>query len=242
MTHAKLNPSDQAAHPSRLIVALDVSSFEEMKVIVETIGENVGIYKIGHQLFTAQGPKALVYLKEQKKAVFLDAKLHEIPNSVAAAVKEAAIHGVKMITVHASGGKKMMQAAVEAAKPFPDLHILALTVVTGLSDQDLREIGFTLSHEALVVHLAKLAKESGCHGVIASPKEVQLIREQLGNDLLVVTPGVRPADAAQDDQYRIATPKQAIQNGASYIVVGRPIVKANNPAEAAKAILAEMSG
>lgn len=225
----------------KLIVALDVNTFSEMKSIIESIGETVSSYKIGHQLFVSEGPKTITYLKELGKDVFLDLKLHEIPNSVASAVKAAGKHGVNMITVHASGGKQMMQAAVEAANNFPNLRILALTVVTGLSEQDLVDIGFEVDSETLVLRLAKLAQESGCHGVIASPKEVKMLRGQLGNDFLIVTPGVRPIESETHDQHRIGTPQQAIRSGASFIIMGRPIVQANNPALAAREAINEMS-
>ena len=221
----------------KLIIALDVPDFGQMKSIVERIGPAISTYKIGHQLFTAEGPQVIHYLKEQGKSVFLDLKLHEIPNSVALAIEAAGRHGVDMVTVHATGGGKMMQAAVEASSEFPAMKILALTVVTGLSDRDLEQIGYIPSCEELVLRLAKLAQESGCHGVVASPKEIALIRSNLGDELLIVTPGVRPADSDAGDQSRIGTPEQAINSGASYIVLGRPVVKAESPALAVKNII-----
>lgn len=224
----------------QLIVALDIDSFIAMKDIVGAIGTAVSTYKIGHQLFIAEGFKTIRYLKDLGKDVCLDLKLHEIPNSVASAVLAAGNHGVDMITVHASGGKPMMQAAVKAAARFADLKIVALTVVTGLSDQDLADIGFALNSQDLVVRLAKLAQASGCHGVIASPREIQLLRMALGNTFLIVTPGIRPLDHSRDDQHRIGTPQQAIRAGASFIVVGRPITRADNPALAAQHIIQQM--
>lgn len=226
---------------NKLIVALDIDTFSEMKSIVESIGEAVSIYKIGHQLFISEGPKTITYLKEQGKDIFLDLKLHEIPNSVASAVKAAGKYGVNMLTVHASGGQKMMQAAVEAANGFPNLRTLALTVITGLSDRDLVDIGFEIDSTALVLRLAQLAKESGCHGVIASPKEVESIRNHLGSEFLIVTPGVRPLESENHDQHRVGTPQQAIRSGASFIIMGRPIVRATQPALAAKEVISQLS-
>lgn len=225
---------------AKLIVALDVPTFAEMKDIVAALGAEVTAYKVGQQLFTAVGPQAITFLKERGKMVFLDAKLHEIPNSVASAVKAAGQQGVDMITVHASGGRKMMQAGVVAAAEFPGLKIIALTVVTGLSEADLAEIGFSAGVTELVVRLAKLAQASGCHGVVTSPQEISLLRREIGNELLIVTSGVRPAGSAPGDQNRVGTPLQAVQAGASYLVVGRPIVQAKEPAAAARQILAEM--
>ena len=232
--------SDTVDNAKRLIVALNMETFAEMKAIVEGIGEKVSIYKIGHQLFTSEGPKTIAYLKSSGKSVFLDLKLHEIPHSAASAVVAAGKHGVDFLTVHASGGKKMMQAAVEAATQFPNMKILALTVVTGLSEQDLEQIGFVSGSQALVLRLAKLAKESGCHGVVASPKEIEAIRSHLGAEFLIVAPAIRSADSDADDQQRVGTPQQAFQAGASFLIVGRPVVQAENPALAAEQIIAQM--
>ena len=222
---------------NKLIVALDVDSFADMQRIVQAIGPDVSTYKIGHQLFTAEGPQTIAYLKDLGKAVFLDLKLHEIPNSVAQAVQAAGQHGVSMLTVHASGGAKMMQAAVQAASHFPELKILALTVVTGLSDHDLATIGFAYKSADLGLHLATLAKTSGCHGVIASPQEVGRIRRRLGDECLIVTPGVRLTELDGDDQARTGTPRQALLAGASHVIVGRPVIQADNPALAVRRIL-----
>lgn len=225
----------------KLIVPLDLTSFEKMNQVVEDIGEIVSTYKIGHQLFTAEGPRTIRYLKGKGKTVFLDLKLHEISSSVAAAVTSAGSHGVDMVTVHASGGRRMMQAAVEAASHFPAMKILAITVVTELDDSDLEEIGFTHGCEEQVVRLATLAKQCGCHGLIASPQEVETLRKTLGSELLIVTPGVRPAGSNMDNQTRSGTPAQAIRSGASFIIVGRPILKADSPRQAAREIAQEIS-
>ena len=219
-----------------LIVALDVSSFDEMKFVVDSTHTEVTTYKVGLQLLTAEGPGVIEYLKRLGKTVFLDLKLHEISNSVASAVKVAGRHGVDMLTVHASGGQKMMRAAVEAASEFENMKILALTVVTGLSDEDLAEIGFNRSSQEQVMRLAQLAEHSGCHGVIASPQETELLRSMLAKHMLIVTPGIRPEGTENQDQHRIGTPARAIANGASYIVVGRPIAQSENPESSARDI------
>ena len=219
-----------------LIVALDVFTFDEMKSIVESTKAEVTTYKIGLQLLTSEGPEVIRYLKSLGKTVFLDLKLHEISNSVASAIKSAGKHSVDMITVHASGGAKMMAAAVEAASAFPNMKVLALTVVTGLSDQDLNEIGYNRSSEEQVLRLAKLAERSGCHGVIASPQETEALRSALATYMLIVTPGIRPEGSEVQDQRRIGTPAHAIASGASYIIVGRPVIQAENPEASARDI------
>ncbi|WP_353375255.1 orotidine-5'-phosphate decarboxylase [Microbulbifer sp. NBRC 101763] len=217
-------------------MALDVFTLNEMKDIVESIKSEVNIYKIGLQLLTSEGPEAIRYLKSHGKTVFLDLKLHEISSSVSSAIKSAGRHGVDMITVHASGGQKMMESAVEAASEFPCMKVLALTVVTGLNDQDLIDIGFSRKSQDQVIRLAQIAQRSGCHGVVASPQETEALRALLGKDMIMVTPGIRPEGGDIQDQYRIGTPAHAINSGASYIIVGRPIVQADNPEKAAKEI------
>lgn len=224
-----------------LIVALDVFTFSEARKIVESTKNEVTVYKVGMQLLTSEGPHVIQYLNTLGKAVFLDLKLHEIPSSVASAVKAAGMHGVKMITVHASGGKKMMEAAVSAASKFPELNVLALTVVSGLSNEDLTDIGFKHGSEEQVLRLAKMAEECGCHGVIASSQEAALLRSSLNRKMLIVTPGIRPKGCANNDQGRIGTPAYAAMNGASHIIVGRPIVEADNPEVVVRAIKLEFS-
>ena len=219
-----------------LIVALDVFTFDEMKSIVESTKSEVNTYKVGLQLLTSEGPKVIRYLKSHGKTVFLDLKLHEISNSVSSAIKSAGRHGVDIITVHASGGPKMMVAAVEAASEFPSMKVLALTVVTGLSDNDLTEIGFNRSSEELVIRLAQLAERSGCHGVVASPQETGVLRSILANDMLIVTPGIRLGGSEIQDQHRIGTPARAIASGASYIIVGRAVIQAESPEASAREI------
>ncbi len=219
-----------------LIVALDVFTLDEMKAIVESTKSEVTTYKVGLQLLTSEGPESIRYLKSMGKTVFLDFKLHEISNSVSSAIKSAGKHGVDMVTVHASGGQKMMESAVEAASDFPNMKVLALTVVTGLNNQDLLDIGFSLSSEDQVIRLAQLAERSGCHGVIASPQETEALRSQLADHMLIVTPGIRPEGGDIQDQYRVGTPAHAVNSGASYIIVGRPIVQAEDPEKSAREI------
>jgi orotidine-5'-phosphate decarboxylase len=219
-----------------LIVALDVFTLYEMKAIVDSTRSEVNTYKVGLQLLTAEGPQAIRYLKGLGKTVFLDLKLHEISNSVSSAIKAAGKHGVDMVTVHASGGQKMMETAVEAASEFPNMKILALTVVTGLNDQDLLDIGFNRPSQVQVVRLAQLAERSGCHGVIASPQETEVLRSLLSKNMLIITPGIRPKSGEIQDQHRVGTPAHAINSGASYIIVGRPIVQAQNPEQSAREI------
>jgi orotidine-5'-phosphate decarboxylase len=225
----------------RLIVALDVSSAAQARQVVQSIGESASTYKVGKQLFTAEGPRIVRDLVSSGRKVFLDLKFHDIPNTVAGAVTEAAKLGVAMVNVHASGGSKMLKAAVEAAvqsesKPL----LLAVTVLTSLSDADLLEIGVAGTAQEQVIRLAKLALTAGCGGLVASAREARELRSQFGSDFAIVTPGVRPAGAAIGDQARVLTPKEAIAAGATHLVVGRPILDAPDPAEAAAATLTEM--
>jgi len=222
----------------RLIVALDVSSASAAHSLVQRIGDAAGIYKVGLQLFTAEGPSFVRDLVHSGKRVFLDLKLHDIPNTVSHAVKSAVDLGVHMLTVHASGGAAMLRAATEAAGG--KLNVLAVTVLTSLSDEDLEETGIAGRVTDQALRMAALAQNAGCQGIISSPREALLIRKSLGEGFAIVTPGIRPAGAESNDQQRIATPAQAIVNGASHIVVGRPITHAADPAKAARAIISEM--
>jgi orotidine-5'-phosphate decarboxylase len=225
----------------RLIVALDVSSAKDAQKIVSSLGDSVQLYKVGMQLYTAEGPQVVRNLIASGHKVFLDLKYHDIPNTVAAAVREAAQLGVSMLTVHASGGTKMLHAAVEAAREKGSgLQILAVTVLTSMDDEDLKETGVHGPVEDQVVWLASLALDARCAGVVCSPREAKTLRAKLKNDFLVVTPGVRPAGAAHGDQARVATPSEAIAAGATHIVVGRPITAAANPAAEAEKILQEL--
>lgn len=234
-----MSSSTSAGMRERLIVALDVSTRREAQALIERIGDAAGVYKVGLQLFTAEGPGMVGDLVSSGRRVFLDLKLHDIPNTVSHAVKAAVELGVHMLTVHASGGTAMLRAATEAAAG-SRLNILAVTVLTSLSDEDMQETGISGRVADQALRMAALAKNTGCHGVVTSPREAALLRKSLGEGFAIVTPGVRPAGAESHDQQRIATPAQAIANGASHIVVGRPITHAPDPAAAAQAIISEM--
>jgi orotidine-5'-phosphate decarboxylase len=227
----------------RLIVALDVSSAAAAQKIVAAVGESAFLYKVGKQLFTAEGPAVVRDLVASGRRVFLDLKFHDIPNTAAAAVTEAAKLNVSMLTVHASGGGRMLKAAVEAAaasssKPL----VLAVTVLTSFRDADVQEVGFSGRVLDNVLRLAQVARSSGCGGIVTSAKEAREVRRELGTGFTIVTPGVRPAGSDAGDQARVVTPAEAIANGASHIVVGRPITAAADPAAAAQAIVQEMAG
>lgn len=225
----------------RLIVALDVPSATQARSIVQSIGEAATTYKIGKQLFTAEGPQLVRELIASGRKVFLDLKFHDIPNTVGAAVRSAAELGVTMLTVHASGGSKMLKAAVEAAaqsaaKP----TVLAVTMLTSLSDADLQEIGVPGTVLTQVLRLGALARRAGCGGLVASAHEARELRRELGESFAIVTPGVRPAGSAAGDQARVVTPRAAIAAGATHIVVGRPILESAYPPKAVADILADI--
>ena len=220
----------------RLIVALDVSTMDAMKEIVTSLGDAVSFYKVGMELFYAEGEQTVRYLQEQNKQVFLDLKLHDIPNTVA--------HGVSSLT--RLGGPVMMKAAVQAARETAEqlgverTKLLAITVLTSFDDEAWTSTGGQLPISDQVIRLAKLAKECGMDGVVCSALEAKMIREACGDDFLIVTPGIRPSFAATNDQKRIATPASALQDGASRLVIGRPITQAENPREAVRLIIEEM--
>ena len=226
----------------RLIVALDVPTAAAARKIVAVVGDSAFTYKVGMQLFTAEGPSVVRELISSGRRVFLDLKYHDIPTTVAAAVREAAQLGVSMLTVHASGGGKMLHAAVEAAQSVkPDLTVLGVTVLTSLDEVELGKIGFRGSVLDQVSRLAALALTNGCKGVVASALEARALRQQFGPDFAIVTPGVRPAGSGPHDQARIVTPAEAVAAGASYVVVGRPITEAPDPAAETKAILGQIA-
>lgn len=222
----------------RLIVALDVSSAAEARRLALQVGEAAGAFKVGKQLFTTEGPGVVRDLVASGRRVFLDLKFHDIPNTVGQAVASAAQLGVGMLTVHASGGSKMLKAAVDAAGNGP--MVLAVTVLTSLGDADMPEIGIAGRVRDQVVRLAALARACGCPGMVASANEVAAVRAELGSGFAIVTPGIRPAGSASSDQARVATPFAAIRSGATYLVVGRPITAAPDPAAAARAVLNEI--
>ncbi|HTR66395.1 MAG TPA: orotidine-5'-phosphate decarboxylase [Terriglobales bacterium] len=225
----------------RLIVALDVASAAAARKIVAAVGESASTYKVGMQLYTAEGPQVVRDLVSSGRRVFLDLKYHDIPNTVGAAVREAAALQVSMLTVHAAGGGKMLRAAVEAARARPDLLVLAVTVLTSLDESDLASTGVNAGMDAQVLKLASLALGEGCQGIVSSAREAPALRRKLGTNFALVTPGVRPAGGDVQDQARVVTPEEAIAAGASHVVVGRPITGAPDPAAAAAAILAQLA-
>lgn len=230
----------------RLIFALDVDNLDDARNWVAKLKGQVGVFKIGKQLFTKCGPEIVRLVQDGGCDVFLDLKYHDIPNTVAMAGLEAQRLGVRMFNVHALGGFEMMAklvAEIDKACPRgnPDRPILlAVTILTSSTEETLRRVGIDRPIQVMVPKLARLAKDAGMDGVVASPKEVSLIRDACGDDFLIVTPGVRPAFAAQDDQKRVTTPAEALRSGADYLVIGRPISAAADPASAADMILQEM--
>ena len=225
-----------------LIVALDVSSTAAAQKIVAAVGDSAFCYKVGMQLYTAEGPRVVRDLVASGRKVFLDLKYHDIPNTVSAAVHAAAELGVSMLTVHASGGGKMLRAATDAAAVgSPPLMVLAVTVLTSLDDRDMDKLGVHGRVQDQVLRLSALALANGCHGVVASAREASELRVKLSGDFAIVTPGVRPSGAAHGDQARVVTPAEAIAAGATHIVVGRPITEAEDPAAEARAILGQIN-
>ena len=230
-----------------ILVALDVESAAKAVELADALRGSVGGFKIGKQLFTAAGPSMARELTSRGDRVFLDLKFHDIPNTVAGAVQSAVSTGAWMVNVHASGGSAMMKAAGESARKTaeqlgqPRPLVIAVTVLTSMDDAALQEIGVGRPMIEQVVHLARLAQDSGLDGVVASPQEVPAIRKACGADFQIVTPGIRPADQqGKDDQARTLTPAEAIAAGSSYLVIGRPITAAPNPRKAAETIAATL--
>jgi len=225
----------------QLIVGLDVDTRDEALRAVEICGACVW-FKIGSQLFTRCGPDIVREVRDRGKQVFLDLKYHDIPNTVAGAVHAARDLGVSLLTLHAAGGARMIAAAREAVEGSP-ARLLAVTVLTSLTEEALRtEVGLPETPAEAVRRYARLAVSAGAHGLVASPHEIEAIREEVGPDPLVVTPGIRPVWASADDQARILTPREAAERGADFIVVVRPILRHPYPAEAVQRILEELQG
>jgi orotidine-5'-phosphate decarboxylase len=232
----------------RLIVALDVATLAEEEKALRELGGTVSFFKVGNQLFTAAGPRAVEAIKKTGASVFLDLKYHDIPNTVERTAQSACDLGVDLFNVHALGGFEMMECAAKAVwnwseeKGRPGPKILGVTVLTSLSEASLKDVmgetNRTLEEEVLM--LARMASSAGLDGVVASPEEIVPIKEACGKEFIVLTPGVRPQGSEMSDQKRVLTPGEAIRRGADYLVVGRPILSAPNPREAAGAILKEM--
>lgn len=233
------------ANADRMIIALDVQTQEEAIALVSRL-KHARTFKVGLELFAAEGPALFRKLKALRKAIFLDLKLHDIPNTVAGAVRSASKHGVQMMTVHASGGREMMVRAAEAAAAAaksgagPKPLLLGVTVLTSLKDADLEEVGQGSDVASQVLRLAGLAKAAGLDGVVCSPREIELLRREYGRELVIVTPGIRPVWAAAQDQKRIMTPAEAVAKGADYLVIGRPVTGAPSPDEAFLRIVEEL--
>ncbi len=227
---------------SRLIVALDVAGRREALAAVRRLSGHVGYFKIGLELFTREGPGLVEEIRDTGEKIFLDLKLHDIPNTVAGAMRSACALGIDMITVHASGGTAMLEAACAQARESaaPPL-VLAVTALTSLSEADMNRFGVQGSMDEWVGRLARTAYEAGVRGLVASAREIPMLRRTMDPQLRLVIPGIRPAGVAAQDQARTATPYEAIRAGASFLVVGRPIMQAGDPAAAADAATAEIA-
>jgi orotidine-5'-phosphate decarboxylase len=231
----------------RLIVAIDVDTMEKVQQLVETLGDAVSYYKVGMELFYSVGSQVITYLSAQGKEIFLDLKLHDIPNTVGKSLGAlTGMKGISMLNVHASGGLAMMMAAAASVKAkaielgIEPPKLIGVTVLTSINEGEWKTLGYDMELPTQVVHLARLAKSAGLDGVVASPQEAEKIRSACGEDFIIVTPGIRPSGAAINDQSRIATPAGALNNGAHHLVIGRPITSAADPRQAAQAILQEM--
>ncbi|MBL7155881.1 MAG: orotidine-5'-phosphate decarboxylase [Candidatus Omnitrophica bacterium] len=218
---------------NKLIVALDVDSFDKAKKLINKLSPYVNIFKVGSELFVSAGPGIIEYINKKRKKVFLDLKFFDIPNTVAKATLAAARHNVFMLTLHVSGGSDMLKKAKKALKDKNKMPLLlGVTVLTSKEVKSRREI----------IKLAHLAKKESLDGIVCSARETTSVKKACGKNFIVVNPGIRPSWAKEDDQKRITTPKEAVENGADFIVIGRPITEAKNPALAAKRILKELEG
>lgn len=237
------SPGDARPVPaSPVIVALDFPSADRALVLTERLDPRACRVKVGKELFTSAGPSFVEDLQARGFEVFLDLKFHDIPNTVAAAVRAAADLGVWMVNVHAGGGRRMLTAAADALahRREPPL-LIGVTMLTSLDEADFCELGYERSLEDQVLHLAALSMACGLDGVVCSAREASPLRSRLGDDCLLVTPGIRPAGSASDDQRRILTPRDALNQGSSYLVIGRPITAAEDPAEALRVINASFA-
>lgn len=228
---------------SRLIVALDVPDRAAALEAVNRLRGHAGCFKLGLEVFVAEGPSLVEEIAARGEKVFLDLKFHDIPNTVAAAVRAAARLGVQMLTVHASGGTAMLSAALEASRAVPNPPLLlAVTALTSLSQMDADRLGVSGSVESWVGRLAESAHAAGIRAFVASAREAPALRTRFGRDVQLVVPGIRPTGTSSDDQSRTATPGEAIRRGADYLVVGRPILQAADPALAASRVVEEIAG
>jgi len=224
----------------RLAVALDVPDAQAALDLVDRLGDSCRVLKVGMELYYAGGNALLEELRSRGYRIFLDLKLHDIPNTVAGGIRSVATSGAELLTVHAGGGGAMLTAAAEAARAPGAPRLLAVTVLTSMDATELKAAGVCSAPADQVLRLARLAKSSGINGMVCSAEEVAALRSELGPEALLVVPGIRPAGSALNDQRRIATPAEAISSGASMLVVGRPITRAANPDEAARAVVKEI--
>ena len=237
----------QSDPKEKIIFALDVEHFTEARQWVNTLKDHVGFFKVGKQLFTHAGPKVIDMIHQKNQKVFLDLKFHDIPNTVSKAGEEATRLGAAMFNLHALGGFEMMKKTVEGSRAvaktlgIPKPLILAVTILTSMDEENMREVGIQGPVQDEVGRLALLAAKAGLDGVVASPKEIEIIRERCGEKFLIVTPGIRSPTDKKDDQKRTMSPKEAIQAGANYLVIGRPIKEAKDPVEAVQRIIEDIS-
>jgi len=232
--------TNDLAAKDRLAVALDVPDTNAALALVDRLEGSCRWLKVGMELYYSAGNALVESLRRRGYSIFLDLKLHDIPNTVAGAVRSATLAGAELLTVHASGGGAMLRAAAEAAGSPGSPRLLAVTVLTSMDAAELISVGVSASPAEQALRLARLAKDSGIHGMVCSAEEVGSLRREIGPDALLVVPGIRPSGASVDDQRRIATPSDAISRGSSMLVVGRPITKAADPAAAARAVLDEI--
>jgi orotidine-5'-phosphate decarboxylase len=231
----------------QLVVALDVDNADDAERLIDELYELDLIYKVGMESLYGYGERIFSYMEARDVRHFIDAKVHDIPRTVGAAVKQLVRYGTHIVNIHALGGREMMQAAVQASNERADdlgmtrPHVFAVTVLTSMSPGDLLDVGLAGDAVENAMRLARLAKDSGCSGVVCSPHESRDIKTALGSDFLTLTPGIRPAGAAHGDQKRVTTPADAVRAGADYLVVGRPITQAPDAFAAARAILEEMN-
>jgi orotidine-5'-phosphate decarboxylase len=225
----------------RILCAIDTTDLDAAVDLARALNGKVGGVKLGKEFFTAHGPQGVARISDTGQRIFLDLKFHDIPNTVAGAVRAAAGLGCFLLTIHASGGAGMIRAAMEARGDAADLSIVAVTVLTSLGPADMDDIGQAQPIADQVLRLGRLARESGASGVVASPHEVAILRDALGPDFLLVVPGVRPVWASSDDQKRVMTPSDAVRAGADYLVIGRPITQSPDPADAAQRIANEIA-
>lgn len=226
---------------NKIIIALDVDDFQQAKSLVDQLPD-VGCFKVGLQSFIQYGEKIISHISSKKKSLFLDLKFKDIPNTVKGAIQSSLKHSPTFLSVHLSGGSEMIQAALEAGSESPGLTILGVTVLTSLNDRDLKDTGVDLSTEQAVLRLCQLGIENGIRALVCSPQEIEPIRHKFGNDLILVTPGIRPVWASRGDQKRVFTPTMAVKKGSDYLVIGRPVTRDKNPNTAFQRILEEIQG